>query len=319
MTIIHLNMAAYSWIFLWALLWPGLIPAAQEAEPAAATYKTESLGDGLYVFRFGTRQSIFLVGDDAVIATDPLNAAAARIYRDEIARITDKRVKYVAYTSSFFDRIAGGGAFDDDNAIFVAQENCAANLQATPHPDIVDPDITYTDTYEITAGNVSLELHYFGQSYGTCLSVMIAQPANIMLVMNLVNPPAARVPEDPTLANYYLHNLVPFFESVEALAAERGVELVVGAFAIGPEPGDQPAISSTPGLSTMGPATLIGEQRVFWETLFDIVETEYDKGTPARMIPKRADMRPLAGYAGYSPRRVEIMMRRIYSLYRIGR
>ena len=70
---------------------------------------------------------------------------------------------------------------------------------------------------------------------------------------------------------------------------------------------------------TLASVALITEQREFWDTLLRIVETEYNKGTRARAIPKKADMTPLEGYAGYDPRHVEIMMRRIYSLYRIGR
>jgi hypothetical protein len=286
------------------------LPCAATTEPAleySAPYSTESLGDGLYAFRWGAQRSLFLVGNAGVIATDPLNAEAAGAYRAEIGKITDQPVKYVAYTSSFFDRVAGGRTLADDNTRFVAHANCAANLKATPRPEIVAPDITYTDTLEISAGDVSLTLFYFGQSYGTCLSVMIARPANVMLILNLVNPPVARVPEDPTLGNYYLHNLVPFFESVEALAKEHDVELVAGALAL------------TEADLTLGPATLIAEQRIFWETLLGIVETEYNKGTPARVIAKKADLTPLAGYAGYDLRHIEIMTRRIYSLYRIGR
>jgi hypothetical protein len=114
------------------------------------------------------------------------------------------------------------------------------------------------------------------------------------------------VPQDPTIANYYLHNLLPFFVYVEELAAAEGVEQVVGTVAV-------------EGAAPLAPVELITEQRVFWDTLLRIVEVEYNKGTPARAIPKKADMTPLSGYAGYDSRHIEIMMRRIYSLYRIGR
>jgi hypothetical protein len=281
-------------------------------EAGLAPFETEDLGDGLYAFRMGRQRSIFLVGSDGVIATDPLNPEAAAFYRTAIEKITDQPIKFVVYTSSFFNRAAGGQALRDEGTRFVAHENCAVNLEATPHPHVVEPDETYSGTHELSAGDVSLELFYFGQSYGTCLSVMIARPANVMFVMNLVNPPAARVPEDPTLANYYLHNILPFFTAVESLAAAYGVKRVVGSIAKLETDGDELA-------PAVGPVTLISEQRVFWETVFGIVEAEYDKGTPARVIPKRADMTPLAGYPGYDPRHVEIMMRRIYSLFRIGR
>ena len=268
---------------------------------------TDALGEGLYSIRIGDRRSIFLIGKDGVIATDPLNPEAAAIYREEIAKLTDQPIRYVAYSNSFFDTAAGGQVFKKEGAQFVAQENCAINLNETPNPDVINPDITYTDSYTISMSDVQLELFYFGQSYGTCLSVMIARPANIMLISGLVNPGLPRVPGDPTIANYYLHNLVPFFLAVEALAADLGIEQITGAYVVET---DDP---------TLAPVSLVTEQRVFWETLLDIVETEYNKKTPARLIPKRADMTPLENYAGYDPRHVGIMMRRIYSLYRIGR
>jgi hypothetical protein len=283
-----------------------LLLTALPGHAGEGSTETTNLGDGLYLFRYGNQQSIFLVGSDSVIATDPLSTEAATVYRAAIADVTDKPVSHVAYTSSFFDRVPGGQVFADEGAEVIAQANCKANLEATPHPDAIVPDRTYTDHTSLRAGDVSLELYYFGQSYGTCLSVMIAKPANIMLVHNLVTPPVAMMPQDPTLANYYLHSLLPFFVYVEELAAAEGVEQVVGSFAV-------------EGTEPLAPVTLITEQRVFWDTLLRIVEGEYNNGTPARAIPKKADMTPLSGYAGYDPRHIEIMMRRVYSLYRIGR
>lgn len=272
----------------------------------AATPETLNLGDGVYVFRYGEQQSLFLVGTDRVIATDPLSKEAAKAYKSAVKGVTDKPITHVAYTSSFFDRVPGGRELAGERAEFVAQANCKANLEATPHPAAVIPTQTYTDQISIDAGDASLDLYYFGQSYGTCLSVMIFKPANVMLVHGLVTPPVAQVPDDPTIANYYLHNLVQFFVYVEELAAAEGVEQVVGSVAV-------------KGEEVLAPVALITEQRVFWDTLLSIVEAEYNKGTPARAIPKKADMTPLKDYAGYDPRHVEIMTRRIYSLYRIGR
>jgi hypothetical protein len=296
---------------LWTV--PCLVVCLLTALPVQAgevLTETTKLGDGLYLFRYGNQQSIFLVGSDGVIATDPLSTEAATVYRAAIAEVTDKPVTHVAYTSSFFDRISGAQVFVDEGAEVIAQANCKSNLMATPHPDALLPDRTYTDHASISAGDVSLELYYFGQSYGTCLSVMIAKPANIMLVPTLVTPPVAMVPQDPTLANYYLHNLLPFFVYVEELAAAEGVEQVVGSIVM------KGGVEGSPPLASV---ELITEQRVFWDTLLRIVETEYNKGTRARAIPQKADMTPLSGYAGYDPRHIEIMMRRVYSLYRIGR
>ena len=189
----------------------------------AATAETLSLGDGLYLFRYGEQQSLFLVGDDRVIATDPLSNEAAKVYKAAVKAVTNKPITHVAYTSSFSDRVRGGAELAGQRAEFVAQENCKTNLNATPHPDAIVPTRTYTDKTSIDAGDASLDLYYFGQSYGTCLSVMIFRPANIMLVHGLVTPPVAKVPDDPTIANYYLHNLIRFFVYVEELAAAEGI------------------------------------------------------------------------------------------------
>lgn len=51
------------------------------------------------------RRSMFLVGDEGVIATDPLNVEAATIYRQEIEKITDKPFRYVAYSSSLLNHV----------------------------------------------------------------------------------------------------------------------------------------------------------------------------------------------------------------------
>ncbi|MGI9291491.1 MAG: hypothetical protein ACR2QG_09495 [Gammaproteobacteria bacterium] len=272
----------------------------------AADSETIELGEGVYAFRYGDQQSLFLVGNERVIATDPLSAEAAREYKKAIRKVSKKRLTHVAYTSSFFDRVPGGRELAGRSAEFVAQENCLANLEATPHPDSVLPTQTYTDHVSLDAGDASLDMYYFGQSYGTCLSVMIFKPANIMLVHGLVTPPVAKVPDDPTIANFYLHNLIPFFVYVEELAAAEGVQQVVGSeVVVGAEP--------------LAPVSLITEQREFWDTLLRIVETEYNRKTPAQAIGKRADMTPLEGYAGYDKLHVEIMTRRVYSLYRIGR
>jgi len=278
-------------------------------------YETEVLGNGLYAFRIGMRRSIFVVGDDGVIATDPLNINAARIYREEIAKVTDKPVKYIAYTSSFLNHVVGGQIFKDEGADFVAHALCAENLTETPHPDVVMPDVTYDKKLTMSVGNASLELFYFGRSFGNCLSVVIARPANIMLVANLVNPPTASVPWDPTLANYYLHTLVDFFRSVEILAEEQGITRVVGAFGAietGPD-GELQLASAT------APVSIIREQRIFWETLIDAVKAEFDAGFPARVIPVRVNLNQFSEYGAYDEEKLRIMMRRVYSLHRIGR
>ncbi len=310
------------WCVVFALsigVWIGQLVTPSQAQyftaPFMSPYETEDLGNGLYAFRIGVRRSLFLVSEEGVIVVDPLNVDAAQILRQEIAKITDQPVKYVAYSNSFFVRSSGGQIFKDEGAQFVAHEQCAQNMADTPRDDVVMPDITFSDSHDITVGNQTLELYYFGASYGDCLTVMVARPSNIMMATNVLSPPKASLPWDPTIAHYTLHTIIDFYNSVEQLANDGNVEKIIGGYAsIGQGNDGKPSL-----LPSTAPISLIGEQREFWEIMFDVVKTEYDKGTPARVIPKRVDMSRFAHFSGYDERSLEIMMRRVYSLYRIGR
>ena len=72
-------------------------------------------------------------------------------------------------------------------------------------------------------------------------------------------------------------------------------------------------------LPATAPISLIAEQRAFWANLLGAVKAQYDKGVMAQVIPKRVDMDQFSEYAGYDKRSLQIMTRRVYSLYRIGR
>src|ERR1700694_1510702 len=82
---------------------PVLSVAAAAEAPAAdpiAGYATEKIAEGLYTFRWGASRSLFMVTRNGVIATDPMNNAAAAAYRQEIAKITPLPVKVVVYSHS---------------------------------------------------------------------------------------------------------------------------------------------------------------------------------------------------------------------------
>jgi hypothetical protein len=277
--------------------------------------ETEKLAEGLFAFRNGAYRSIFLVSEQGVIVTDPGNPKVAADYRREIARITDRPVKYVVYSHSHWDRIAGGRIFKEEGARFVTHQRCAENLRETPHPDVIMPDITYSDRYAVSVGDQSLDLHYFGPSLDNCLSVMVARPAKMMMIVNLVNPPAASMPWNPTIPDYRLHNLVPFFRAAEDLAGRDGIDTLIGGFisvGIGPDrkPFLQPAT---------GPIAVVTEQRILWEKVMAAVKTEVDAGTTSRDIVKKIDHTPFAQYPRYSERNMAILTRRVASLYVIGR
>ncbi len=120
---------------------------AQERAPSFSTTKVEGT-DGVYVFRYGFDQSMFVVTPDGVIATDPigyLRPLAAKTYIDEIRKVTDKPIKYLIYSHHHFDHIAGGKPFKDLGALFIAHRRAKQHLEAVNNPDVVIPDLVVDD------------------------------------------------------------------------------------------------------------------------------------------------------------------------------
>ena len=151
-------------------------------------WDVERITDDIYAFRYSFYRNIFIVTDEGVIATDPLSVEAGQILSEQIAKITDQPVKYVAYTHSHWDHVSGGQPFKDQGAQFVAHERCAENFIENPNPNVVTPDITYADRYEITLGGKALERFYFGPSHDNCLVGMVIKPDNLLFLADVAKP-----------------------------------------------------------------------------------------------------------------------------------
>lgn len=297
---------------LWAIcLSPTAWGAAQEVA-------VEEHGDGLYTFRYGLDRSLFLIGKDGVVVTDPLNAHAAERYRAEIATLTDLPVTYVVYSHSHWDRISGAQVFTNDGAKIVAHEQCAETLADNPNPNIIPPDITFEENYEVDVGGVALELFFFGPSHSECLVVMLAKPANMLMLVDLVDPPAAAIPSEPTVPHIKPWNILPFFKAVETLAEDRGVKEIIGANVVYTEGGNAEQVMAP----TIGPVSLIAEQQVFWRTLMATVHQarlDGNVGNDSFVLMDEIDLTPFEAYQGYDQQDLAVIMRRFVSYEAMGR
>lgn len=299
--------------------WLGISAAGAQSLPAfldVPAYATERLADGLYSFRWGAYRNIFLVSDEGVVATDPFSDEAAAVYREEIRRITSAPVRYLVYSQSHWDHVSGGGIFKAEGAQVVAQERCAANMKARYKPDLVLPDITFTDHYRIALGSRSLDLFYFGPADDDCGIVMVARPAALLYVTDSVNPgPAQGVPWNPMIPDLHLYNVVPFFARIEALVREQQIDQYVGGHitivrGAGGKAGLYP---------TTGPVAQISERRRFWERVISAVARERDRGIPPALIADEIDLEQFADLPGYSRDGAWILTRRIAAYLETGR
>lgn len=163
--------------------------AQAPARPQIQTTKVEG-ADGVYIFRNGNHQAMFVVTNDGVIATDPVaygRPDGGRQYVEEIRKVTDKPIKYLIYSHHHYDHIAGGKAFKDAGATIVAHWRAKERLQrladpATPLPDEVVPDSGRV----IRLGGRILELSYVGLNHSDSTLVMRLVPERLIFLVDLI-------------------------------------------------------------------------------------------------------------------------------------
>ena len=318
-----MSMRGTTAILLAALLLAGAMPPAfagahtgdgEYLFPGMLRKETEQLADGVYAFRYTFYRNVFIVTDDGVIATDPMNARAAAALREAIAEVTSQPVRYVAYSHSHWDHSAGGQIFKDEGAQFVAQSGCAANLAENPNPAVVPPDITFEDRYRIALGDSSLEMFYFGPSHDNCLVVMVVNPGNLLFMVDTANPPNGwQMFYNPAVSEDRVWHMVRWFDQVQALVDERGIETVIGAHMTGgidPETGKFGILKGT-----KGPATVIADRRAFWKQSIDAVRAELGSGTAPADVPATLVERGVLAdrISGYERDKALIWFRRLTS------
>ena len=217
---------------LLALSIAGTGHAQQANRPSFATTKVEGTAN-VYIFRNVNHQSMFIVTNDGVIATDPIaygRPTGGQTYLDEIRKVTDKPVKYVIYSHHHFDHIAGGKAFKDAGATFIAHRRAKERLEQLRDPNTVLPDETVSDSGRtITLGGTTLELRYLGLNHSDSNLVMLLPKEKIIFVVDTI--PVGQVPGRGMIDFYPLESEA-FIKQVLAMDWER---LIPGH----PGPGDR--------------------------------------------------------------------------------
>ncbi|SCA56039.1 Metallo-beta-lactamase family protein [Candidatus Terasakiella magnetica] len=291
-------------VLLVGLMFSGLASATSVppvSEPIGGEqwgHSVKKVGNGIYVFRWWVYRNVFIVTDEGVIVTDPLNPKAAKLLKNEIRKITDKPVKYVVYSHNHHDHISGGIVFKDDNPKFVGHKNIVKELGDHPNAVTPIPSITFDKNYTLTLGNRTLELLHFGPNHGESLVVMRIPEEKFLFVVDIVTPRRVAFRMMP---DFWPDEWVRSLKEIEKL----DVDYVISAHG----PANQPAID---------PASVVTEQREYLEDLMTAVKTAMDNGThsPDKLqkiikLPKYEHWR---SYNEWLPMNVE----RIWAFYHMG-
>src|SRR5215471_1320135 len=205
-----------------AALFATAAQAQQQQQPPFATTKVDGT-DNVYIFRYGGHQSMFIVTPAGVIATDPigLRRPAAKAYIEEIEKITKAPIRYVIYSHSHFDHIAGGKPFKDKGATFIAQRNAKTRIQEVKDPDVVVPDQVVTGAKRnITLGGTTLELNYVGKNHSDSMLVMRLPKEKIIFTVDWI--PLNGV-QFRGMADNYLPDIEESLKKVIAMDWERNI------------------------------------------------------------------------------------------------
>jgi glyoxylase-like metal-dependent hydrolase (beta-lactamase superfamily II) len=161
-------------------------PQQQQQRPTFQTTKVEGT-DNVYIFRYQGHQSMFVVTDAGVIATDPISYGrpqAAVTYVDEIKKVTNKPIKYLIYSHHHYDHVAGGKPFKDAGARIVAHKRATDRLKVLKDPVTLVPDESVSDKKVIKLGSTTLELHHVGRNHSDSSLVMFLPKEKIIFAVD---------------------------------------------------------------------------------------------------------------------------------------
>ena len=174
---------------------PAAAAPVRKASAQRPQCTTKVPGDNVYIFRNGNNQSIFVVTNEGVIATDPVaygRPQGGAAFIEEIKKVTDKPIKYLVYSHHHFDHITGGMAFKDAGAKIVAHKRVNERLAVQNDAATPPADETFDKKRTITLGGTALELTFVGLNHSDSTLVMRLPKERVLFVVDLL--PVGQIP-----------------------------------------------------------------------------------------------------------------------------
>lgn len=194
------------------LLCTALLSAMAQAQAPAPVREISPIKGNLYRFRNNFHYSVFAVTPAGVIATDPIDAGAARWLKDEIAKRFNQPVKYLIYSHDHRDHIAGGEVFAD-SAVVVAHQRAKQVVLAEKRPTAV-PQITFSERMTLELGGTTVELIYVGRNHSDNSIVMRFPAERVLFAVDFIPVRTIGFRDFP---DAYLEEWIESLKRVEAL------------------------------------------------------------------------------------------------------
>jgi len=152
----------------------------------AKGYRTQKVGDGLYMITDGGIQSMFMTYESGAVVIDAPQVFASHI-REAIAEVTDKPITHLIYSHFHADHIGGAGTLGG-HPIIIAQAETNRLLARDNDPNRPLPTVTFQDTYRLSVGSQVLELSYHGTAHCPGNIFIYAPKQRTLMVIDVVFP-----------------------------------------------------------------------------------------------------------------------------------
>jgi glyoxylase-like metal-dependent hydrolase (beta-lactamase superfamily II) len=164
------------------------VPASAKgpAVDPAKGYRTEKLGDGLYMITDGAYQSMFMTYESGVVVVDAPPSYAARI-RQAIAEVSDKPMTHLVYSHYHSDHI-GGARTLGGTPIIIAQRETNRLLARDADPNRPLATVTFDDRHRLEVGSQVLELSYHGVAHAPGNIFIHAPKQRTLMVVDVIFP-----------------------------------------------------------------------------------------------------------------------------------
>ena len=265
-------------------------PGAQaQGEPQRTI--TPIAGD-LYRFQNNFHYSVFLVTQQGIVVTDPIDASAAQWLKAELARrFPGKTIRYVIYSHSHADHIAGGQVFADTATTVVAHDRAKEQIIAEKVQTAI-PTLTFSERMTLELGGKRIELLYLGRNHSDNTILVRFPDERALFAVDIVAVKRLPYRDFP---DAYLD------EWIETLKAVERIDFEILA----------------PGHGDLGNRADVAEHRRYLELLRERVKREMDAGKSVDAIKRDVKMSEYESWGSYRDW-VELNVEGMYRYLRDG-
>jgi len=189
------------------------VPATVQAQaPNPPVREITQIKDNVYRFRNNFHFSVFAVTPAGIIATDPINADAAKWLKAELAKRFNVPVRFLVYSHDHADHISGGEVFAD-TATIIAHASAKQKIIGEKRPTAV-PQVTFTDAMTIELGGTVVELSYVGKNHSDNMIVMRFPAERVLFAVDFIPVKSVGFRDWP---DAYLDEWIESLKQVEAM------------------------------------------------------------------------------------------------------